>query len=77
MDAKPPIYPTVIVVEEIHIDRWNRRTVVTRSDADRKEILICDNDLKPGDVSFMYPLSNPMRVDPILCDSSRIRRTEP
>jgi hypothetical protein len=66
MSADPPIYPKVIVVERLSIDRWSRRTIETRTDSGEEEILICDNDVKPGDVYFMYPLSNPMRVDPIL-----------
>ncbi len=66
MSADPPIYPKIIVVERLSVDRWNRRTIETRTDAGEEEILICDDDLKPGDVYFMYPLSNPMRVDPIL-----------
>jgi O-acetyl-ADP-ribose deacetylase (regulator of RNase III) len=66
MSADPPIYPKIIVVERISVDRWNRRTIETRTDAGEEEILICDDDLRPGDVYFMYPLSNPMRVDPIL-----------
>jgi hypothetical protein len=66
MSADPPIYPKIIVVERLSVDRWNRRTIETRTDAGEEEILICDDDLRPGDVYFMYPLSNPMRVDPIL-----------
>jgi hypothetical protein len=66
MSADPPVYPTIVVVEEIRLDRWNRRTIVAQTDGGGRESIICDNDLKPGDVYFMYPLSNPMRVDPIL-----------
>ena len=65
-DADPPIYPTTIVVEEIRYDQWNRRTVKARTDHGHEEIIVCEDALTPGDTYFMYPLSNPLRVDPIL-----------
>ena len=64
--ANPPIYPTIVVVEEIKFDRWNRRIVTARTDQIRAELIVSDDQLKPGEAYFMYPLSNPMRVDPIL-----------
>ena len=66
LDADPPIYPTTIVVEEIRYDQWNRRTVKARTDHGHEEIIVCEDALTPGDTYFMYPLSNPLRVDPIL-----------
>ena len=66
LSAKPPIYPTMVVVEEIKLDRWNRRIVTARTDHSQAELIVSDELLKPGEAYFMYPLSNPMRVDPIL-----------
>jgi len=64
--ADPPIYPTIVVIEEIKLDRWNRRIVTARTDHSQAELIVSDDQLKPGEAYFMYPLSNPMRVDPIL-----------
>jgi len=66
LSANPPIYPTMVVVEEIKLDRWNRRIVTARTDHSQSELIVSDELLKPGEAYFMYPLSNPMRVDPIL-----------
>jgi len=66
LSANPPIYPTMVVVEEIKLDRWNRRIVTARTDHSQAELIVSDELLKPGEAYFMYPLSNPMRVDPIL-----------
>jgi hypothetical protein len=64
--ATPPIYPTIVVIEEIKLDRWNRQIVTARTEHNQAELIVSDDQLKPGEAYFMYPLSNPMRVDPIL-----------
>jgi hypothetical protein len=34
----------------------------------RRELIVCDKAVEPGGTYFMYPLSNPFRVDPILIE---------
>ena len=65
-NRQPSLFPLVIEVCEIRIDRWGRRTVEAITDDGRKEFLFTDEPLTPGEVYFMYPLTNPFRVDPIL-----------
>ena len=60
------VYPTIIRIEEIRFDRWNRRTIIARTDDGSEETIVCDDLVTPGDIYFMYPITNPMRVDPIL-----------
>ena len=60
------VYPTIIRIEEIRFDRWNRRTIIARTDDGSEETIVCDDVVTPGDIYFMYPITNPMRVDPIL-----------
>ena len=62
----PRIFPHVIRIDSVRIDRWGRRTVHAWSDEEREEVLFLDEDVRPGQTYFMHPLSNPLRVDPIL-----------
>ena len=60
------VFPHVIRVNEIRIDGWGRRTVEAVSDSKIAEILFTDVPVQPGELYFMHPRSNPLRVDPVL-----------
>jgi len=69
LEAEGGGFPRVITVTEIRVDRWNRRTVVARDEDDQVERLFTDALLTPGRVYYMHPLTNPLRVDPILVEA--------
>jgi len=56
----------VISVQSIHLDRWARQTVKALNDYGMEETIFTDEPVRPGELYLMYPLSNPLRVDPIL-----------
>lgn len=60
------VFPTLIRVESVTLDRWGRRLVRAVDDEGNPEYLFQDLPVAPGETYFMRPLSNPMRVDPIL-----------
>ena len=65
-DEKRRLFPDVITVEQIVIDRWGRRTVIARTPAGKEERIFSDADLRPGEVYLMHAATNPFRIDPIL-----------
>jgi hypothetical protein len=67
-DDSARVYPIVIRIERIIVDAWNRRRIEAVTAEGRKELIVCDKALEPGGTYFMYPLSNPFRVDPILIE---------
>lgn len=69
-DDTARIYPVVIRIEKIIVDEWNRRRIQAVTAEGRKELIVCDKAVEPGGTYFMYPLSNPFRVDPILIEFS-------
>ncbi len=69
--TKPPVYPTIVRIDEITIDRWNRRLIRATSDAGAEEAIVCDQEVHPGRLYFMLPRTNPFRVDPILVEFGR------
>jgi len=62
----PSLFPIVIEILEVRIDRFGRRTVQARTDDGRNEVIFTDFPLRPGQVYFMHPLTNPFRVFPVL-----------
>ena len=61
------VFPIVVRIERLQVDRWGRRIVEAVSDEeDPDELIFTDGQLLPGQLYFMHPLSNPIRVDPIL-----------
>ncbi|MFO0695976.1 MAG: hypothetical protein U0230_20605 [Polyangiales bacterium] len=76
LESEPSrVFPRVIRIEQIAIDGWGRRTIRAITDSGEKEHLFTDLDLAPGEIYFMHPFSNPLRVDPVLVpagDTSRI-----
>lgn len=74
------LFPRLVTITDIHIDRWGRR-LVEGEDEDRlrERIFTERDDLQPGQMYFMYPLSNPLRVFPILLPAGELlssRKTE-
>jgi O-acetyl-ADP-ribose deacetylase (regulator of RNase III) len=66
--ADDSVYPTVIRIERITIDAWNRRVIEAVTPEETKEFIVSDRPIEPGATYFMYPLSNPMRVEPVLIE---------
>jgi hypothetical protein len=67
-DDSARIYPMVIRIDKIIVDEWNRRRIEAVTAEGRKELIVCDKAVEPGGTYFMYPPSNPFRVDPILIE---------
>lgn len=65
-DDRYRVFPRVITVERLEVDRWGRRLVEALNDEGEQELIFTDDALEPGKLYFMHPVSNPMRVDPIL-----------
>jgi hypothetical protein len=63
------VFPLVVRIEEVRFDRYGRRMVIATSDRGLKEHIFTDHELLPGQQYFMHPLTNPLRVDPILVAS--------
>lgn len=66
------LFPKIVTIEKIKIDRWGRRLVIGLTDEDEQEGIFTDQDLEPGRVYFMHPLTNPLRVDPILIPAGNL-----
>jgi hypothetical protein len=60
------VFPLMIVVRAIHYDRWGRRKVSVDTESGEREIIFTERPLRPGEAYMMRPLSNPVRVDPLL-----------
>ena len=69
--TEPRVYPTIVRIDEITIDRWNRRLIRAISDAGAEEAIVCDQEVHPGRLYFMLPRTNPFRVDPVLIEFGR------
>jgi len=66
------VFPLVVRIEEVRFDRYGRRMVIATSDRGLKEHIFTDHELLPGQQYFMHPLTNPLRVDPILVASGTL-----
>lgn len=60
------IYPPVIAVEGQRIDKYGRLTYDCVDDRGRPERIFTALELSSGQEYFFYPVTNPIRVDPIL-----------
>ena len=60
------IYPPVVAVETVQVDRYGRRTFICVDDRGCKEHLFTDSELAIGQEYFFYPVTNPIRVDPLI-----------
>lgn len=65
-DPQDRIFPRVVKITGITVDRWGRRVVEAETDDGKPEMIFVDEDLLPGTIYLMHPLTNPIRVDPIL-----------
>ncbi len=65
-DPEHRIFPHILTIDRIQIDRHGRRTILATSDEGREETVFCEDELQPGELYYMHPLTNPLRVDPIL-----------
>jgi hypothetical protein len=66
------IFPHVMMIESITFDRWGRRTVRAIDEERKPELIFTKEELRPGHVYYMYPMTNPMRVDPIIVPASDV-----
>lgn len=60
------VFPRIILIESIQYDRWGRQVISAVDDEGNHERIFTDEPVFPGDTYFMHPLTNPLRVDPIL-----------
>jgi hypothetical protein len=60
------LYPRIIKVTEISTDAWGRRLVRAIDGRDAEETIFTAQHIEAGRVYLMRPLSNPLRVEPIL-----------
>lgn len=60
------VFPHIVRVDRLIVDRWGRRYYEGTSELKRPERLFTDMELEPGRLYYMLPLTNPLRVDPIL-----------
>jgi len=60
------VCPYLIRVERVVLDAWARRTIEATNDEGHHEVLFTEEDLRPGQVYLMTPLTNPLRVTPVL-----------
>jgi hypothetical protein len=70
--TEAPLFPKVIRIEQITMDRWGRRTNMAVDDSGDSEKIFTDEILRPGALYFMHPLSNPTRVDPVLVQTGAL-----
>jgi hypothetical protein len=70
--TETPLFPRVIRIEQINMDRWGRRTNMAIDDRGDSEKIFTDEILRPGALYFMHPVSNPTRVDPVLVQAGAL-----
>ena len=65
-----PVYPKIIRVTTITIDSWNRRVIRATTADGIIEHIVTGMPVRAGGTYFMFPLSNPFRIDPLLIEFS-------
>jgi hypothetical protein len=65
------IYPRVVAVKETVSDAFGRRFVRAVDASGREEKIYTDREMEPGALYFMHPLTNPVRIFPILVKRSQ------
>ena len=60
------VYPRVIAVRETVRDAFGRQFVRATDENGCEEKIFTDEPLDPGAAYFMHPLTNPVRIYPIL-----------
>lgn len=66
------IFPTIVLIDGIHVDRWGRKIVEATDDAGEPHKIFTDEPLEPGETYFMRTFTNPLRVDPILVPTGQL-----
>jgi O-acetyl-ADP-ribose deacetylase (regulator of RNase III) len=66
------LFPHVVRIDLVTVDRWGRRVVEAIGEDGVKEYVFTDISLVPGELYYMHPLSNPLRVDPILLPAGQM-----
>ncbi len=67
------IFPVLVTVDRIVVDRWGRRIIEATREGDVQERIFTDLEVVPGETYFMHPLSNPFRIDPVLVARGDLR----
>ncbi|MBI2898507.1 MAG: hypothetical protein HYY06_33455 [Deltaproteobacteria bacterium] len=62
------VYPKVIAVREMVSDAFGRRFVRAVDETGREEKIFTDRPMRPGALYFMHPLTNPVRIYPVLVE---------
>ena len=75
-DPAHRVFPHVIRISQIRIDDWGRRTISGLADSGLTETLFTDLEVRAGERYFMHPLSNPLRVDPVLVPAGELLDVE-
>jgi O-acetyl-ADP-ribose deacetylase (regulator of RNase III) len=60
------LFPQIIRIEQIVIDRWGRRSVTATDEYGKTERIFTDEPVEAGQIYFMRSRTNPLCVDPIL-----------
>ena len=76
-NPKGRVYPHLVRVERIQIDRFGRRVIEAVGEDDHPERIFTDVDLQPGALYLMHPLTIPLRVDPILVPAGELPSAPP
>jgi hypothetical protein len=71
-DERMRVFPQVVRVDGVEVDRWNRRIVRVLDDDGGKDLLFTDVQMEPGRIYFMHAISNPLRVDPLLVPAGNL-----
>jgi hypothetical protein len=71
------VFPFVVRIDSIHVDRYGRRTIKASSDGEvgkLVETIFTEAQIVPGELYLMRPLTNPWRVDPVLVRAGDLGR---
>lgn len=67
------VFPYLVTIEQVETDKWGRCVIRAINDEGAEERIFTDTPLRPGDTYFMHPLTNPLRVDPILVPAGELK----
>jgi O-acetyl-ADP-ribose deacetylase (regulator of RNase III) len=68
------VFPYLVTIEQVETDKWGRRVIRAINDEGEEERIFTDTPLRPGETYFMHPLTNPLRVDPILVPAGELKK---
>jgi hypothetical protein len=66
------LFPVIVHINSINVDRWGRTTIVAFRDDGVRETIFTDQQLEAGRTYLMHPTTNPIRVDPILVHAGKM-----